>query len=372
MINDRAADNQSMLTLKWPQESKKFLQSVESKFGTKKVVVTGGASFIGSHLVEALLDLDCEVWVVDDLSSGSLDFLPIGHPNLHFLEGNVLTQGKWLQSLENIDFLFHLAAIHGGRGFIESRQHWILQNIRIDNQVFDAATLAGVKRIVYASSACAYPVSQQESEQHRNLLLEQNEGSIRGNKADPDGVYGWTKLLGECQLEMYAQSTYSEAVAARIFTAYGPRENESHAAIALIAKALLKMNPYQIWGNGLQTRNFTYVTDTVCGLLAAAIIPLESKFDILNVGTDQHHTVLDFVNAVFEVLSDEIPPLEFLLSKPTGVASRASNNNKIRKTADWEPSVGLKDGIERTIFWYQNSSNHPKTLEDLQKVLESR
>jgi nucleoside-diphosphate-sugar epimerase len=372
MISKTFANNSLNLTEEWPIESKMYLESLGDRLKDKRAVVTGGASFIGSHLVEALLDSGCQVLVLDDLSSGLEKYLPLEHPKLKFKHCNILEDSILEEYLEEVNFIFHLAAIHGGRGFIESQQQAILQNIRIDNQVFEAATKMEVGRIVYASSACAYPINQQDSQTKLNFLVENKAGKIIENMANPDGVYGWTKLLGELQLETYVSDAKTTAVAARIFTAYGPRENESHAAIALIAKALLNMNPLDIWGNGMQTRNFTYVTDTVCGLIGAALYNTSLKFDILNIGTSQHYTVLNFVQKIYESLNQKLPEFNFQLEKPAGVASRASNNEKIMDVLNWMPQIGLEVGIKRTIAWYLEKEDRPKSLDELKQILESR
>jgi UDP-glucose 4-epimerase len=361
-----------LLTSKWPEESKEFLELVSTQLEGKSALVTGGASFIGSHLVEALLDSGCKVRVIDDLSSGSRDYLPINHKNLRFEEIDILSDLQFERHLFEVNYVFHLAAIHGGRGFIEAQPLHILRNIGIDNKVFEYSVKARVDRIVYASSACAYNIDQQASQTDLKLLSEYNAGKIMDHNSNPDGTYGWTKLLGEFQLESFVCTQRTTGIAARIFTAYGPRENESHAAIALIAKALLGMNPYKIWGNGMQTRNFTYVSDTVCGLIGAALYEPDEKFDILNVGTDQHSTVLEFTDKIFQILKLEVPEFAFQLDKPAGVASRASNNEKVQKLLGWSPSIKIESGIERTIFWYQNQKNRPRSIEELEQLLEVR
>src|SRR5205807_6332468 len=113
-------------------------------------------------------------------------------------------------------------------------------------------------------------------------------------QAFADGAYGWTKLMGEYQLAQFVLQHRFKGASARIFTAYGERENESHAAIALIAKALLRIDPYPIWGDGLQTRNFTYVQDTVEGLLRLGALDDDEPFRAVNVGSSTHNTVLEF------------------------------------------------------------------------------
>src|SRR5262249_46548427 len=144
------------------------------------------------------------------------------------------------------EYVFHLAAVHGGRGFIEAFPQDVLVNMAIDNNVYAAAAAAGVKKVVHASSACVYPTTLQADSSSRHLLREDEAGFDVPGKAFSDGAYGWAKLMGEYQLEQFAQQGSFIGRSARIFTAYGERENESHAAIALMAKALLRVDPYPI------------------------------------------------------------------------------------------------------------------------------
>jgi UDP-glucose 4-epimerase len=272
--------------------------------------------------------------------------------------------------LDGVEILFHLAAIHGGRGFIEKNSTSLLKNLTIDFNTFNQAKEASVGAIVFASSACAYSTDLQDSTSNRQFLSEINAGKMDSNPK-PDGMYGWTKLIGEYQLEKFTENTNIIARAARIFTAYGDRENESHAAIALIAKGLLKMDPYPVWGNGEQTRNFTYVSDTVTGLLSLGS-DSEPGFEICNVGTDQHVTVNEFIHEVFSQLDWTPGQMHYELDKPAGVASRSSNNSHILQKYNWQPSVDLSEGISRTLNWYEQLSERPKTKEALEQKLMSR
>ena len=340
-------------------------------YNSKKVVVTGGASFIGSHLVDTLVGLGAKVCVVDDYSSGKRQNL-VGHSGLELLNGDLRDRQFAYDALKGTEVVFHLAAIHGGRGFIETYKRDMLANLAIDNNVFAASIAHGVEMVVHASSACAYPVDLQDSELKLNLLAE-HQGSMEASETCfADGVYGWTKLIGEYQLKNQVAGSGTKGRSARIFTAYGDRENESHAAIALIAKALLKADPYPIWGSGQQTRNFTYVSDTVTGLLFLGSDIREIDFDVFNVGTSDHIRVIDFVEQIFSGINWHPKNIDFQLNKPVGVASRASNNSKIKEVFNWEPSVSIREGVGRTISWYENSGLIPSSLEDLEERLLAR
>ena len=340
-------------------------------FRSRSVTVTGGASFIGSHLVDCLLEFGATVQVVDDFSSGRRDHLPV-HPRLTVVEGDLRSLEFAREVLRTCEVVFHLAAIHGGRGFIETQQRSILANLAIDNNVFSSAVDYGVERIVHASSACAYPIDLQSRDDVLLLLSEDQASMDTPSASFPDGVYGWAKLMGEYQLQTQVQGTSTRGRSARIFTAYGERENESHAAVALIAKALLKMDPFPIWGTGKQTRNFTYVADTVCGLLLLSIDPSPESFDVFNIGTSDHVRVLDFVDQVFTRCQWTPGELDLQLERPVGVASRASNNAKMLESFGWCPSVQVATGIDRTVNWYEKRQDRPKSARELELMLMVR
>ena len=247
----------------------------------KKVLVTGGASFIGSHLVDTLLKNGATVTVADDFSSGRLENLeyPLkeGGKGMKWFSENL---NVWEGDLKDISFtksvmkdqaiVFHLAALHGGRGYIDSHPAECCSNMLLDQIVFQEAWRAGVDRVCFASSACVYPSYLQESTGSSYLLKEADANPFVRDKAFADLEYGWAKLMGEMTLSAYHREYGLKTSAVRIFTAYGPRENETHAIIALIAKAFVNMDPYVIWGTGNQDRNFTYVQDIVDALILAS------------------------------------------------------------------------------------------------------
>ena len=144
-----------------------------------------------------------------------------------------------------------------------------------------------------------YPTDLQDDASARSLLSEDQCGFDDPGKVFPDGEYGWAKLTGELQLRAFHRQYGVDAMACRLFTAYGERENESHAVVALIAKALAELDPYPGWGDGTQTRNFTYVGDIVLGLAHAGAGA--SGFDVVNVGSPVHTSVRELIDVIFEV-----------------------------------------------------------------------
>ena len=195
--------------------------------------------------------------------------------------------------------LFYLAALHGGRGYIDTHPAECCTNMILDQMVFETACAEGVKKVCFASSACVYPSYLQDETGSAYLLKESDADPFVRDKAFADLEYGWAKLMGEMALKAYKREYGLKTSAARIFTAYGPRENETHAIVALIAKAFINMDPYVIWGTGEQDRNFTYVQDIVDALILAS----EKIEDgtAINAGRDDRLTMNQAAELVFEL-----------------------------------------------------------------------
>lgn len=334
----------------------------------QKVTITGGASFIGSHLAESLLSKDASVTIVDDLSSGEIKNVSHIMDEIRFLQRDLREPGVAEESIDGSDTVFHLANIHGGRGFIETHPAEISQNFVIDGTVFRAAHELKVKRLCFASSACAYPTSLQTADlqkQMRYLSEEMADPFVEG-RALADGEYGWAKFMGEMALKAYNKQFGLKGVSCRLFTVYGPRENETHAIIAFIAKALIRQDPFEIWGTGQQDRNFTYVDDVVDGMLLAA-----EKIDdcrAINIGTDEIIKIIDAVKIVCKTVGHE--PSEFFCdtSKPEGVFARAASIKMQQQKLGWRPKVSFQEGIKKTIDWYSKE----RDLGDLKDHLSAR
>lgn len=346
----------------------------------KSVLVTGGASFISGHLVDSLLRKGAIVKVADDFSSGKLSNLeyPLkkkdsgvwGLGDLTVWKGDLKEKSFTKSMMENVDTVFHLAALHGGRGYIYTHPAECCTNMILDQLIFEEAYKTGVERVCFASSACVYPFHLQSDKGSSYLLKEENASPFVRDKAFADLEYGWAKFMGEMALNAYHRQYGMKTSSVRIFTAYGPRENETHAIIALIAKAFIKMDPYVIWGTGEQDRNFTYVQDIVDALILAAE-KIEDGSPV-NAGRDDRITLNQAADLVFDIIGWRPKEIRHDLTKPEGVASRAADLTKARKVLGWEPKVPYREGFKKTIEWYFANKNREKVKANLDKLLMER
>jgi len=240
----------------------------------------------------------------------------------------------------------------------------------LDQLVFETAHKKGVDRICFASSACVYPTYLQENSDSNYLLKEEDADPFVHGKSFADLEYGWAKLMGEMALKAYHKEYGMKTASVRIFTAYGPRENETHAVIALIAKAFVKMDPYVIWGTGEQDRNFTYVDDIVDALILAAE-RIENGTPV-NAGLSEHIRIKDVCKKIFENSGYRPKRIVFDRSKPQGVASRAADLTRAKRLLNWQPKVSFDEGLQRTIDWYFSTKNREQVQKQLSRLLFER
>jgi nucleoside-diphosphate-sugar epimerase len=333
----------------------------------ERVLVTGGASFIGSHLVEDLVAEGADIRVADDFSSGERENLEAVEDEIEILSGNLKHWDFADEATANIDTVFHLAADHGGRGYISQYPANCATNMALDNIVYEAAAKNGVDRISFASSACTYPTDiQQERQRLREDMVSFDE---RGG-AYADEVYGWAKLMGERSLQAYNEQYDIDTSAVRIFTAYGPRENETHAIVAFMAKAYARQDPFQIWGDGEQTRNFTYVKDITRALRLAA----ENITDgtPVNAGISRYVTMNEAVEIIFDYLDWEPDEINYMTDKPVGVRHRAADTTRAEELLGWEPQYTVEEGIKNTLDWYVENRDREYVRDNLETLLHER
>ena len=332
-----------------------------------RTLVTGGASFIGSHLVDALVERGARVRIIDNVSSGKLENIRahLEAKRVEFIEADLSDPAVAEDAVRGIDIVFHLAADHGGRGYVDRHQVACATNLVLDGIVFKACRRAGVDKVVYASSGCVYP-NHLQTDTSKTIYLTED---LVGPPFDADNLYGWAKLMAEMTLHSYYAETGMKSVSCRYFTVYGDRGHENHAVIAMIARAFVKQNPYVVWGTGEQIRNWTHVSDIVAGTLLAA-----EKIDdgtAVNLGTMERTRVIDAAREVLRYTGHDAS-IELQPGMPTGPLNRVADNSLAKRLLGWEPQVKFMDGLHRTIDWYFSAKDRELVAAGLSTKLTER
>ena len=337
------------------------------QWSTRRALVTGGASFIGSHLVDALVARGAQVRVVDNLSSGLRENLAehLDSGAIEFVEADLLDSAVAQRAVEGMDVVFHNAADHGGRGYIDLHPVNCSTNMILDGMVFRAAERAGVEKVVFASSGCVYPEHLQTDPEE---VLYLTEDLVKPPFA-ADNLYGWAKLMAELTLKAYHAEGRMKTASVRYFTAYGPRCPESHAVMAMIARAFVRQDPFVVWGTGQQIRNWTHVDDIVEGTIRAA-----ERIDdgtAVNIGTMERTKVVECASEVLAYMNVDAE-FEFDVTKPTGPYNRVCDLTRCRELLDWEPQTDFKSGLRSTVDWYVATHDVDTVAGSLERMLTER
>ena len=334
----------------------------------KRILVTGGASFIGSHLVDSLIkEKAASIRVVDNLSSGKLENIKanIDAGLIEFHQKDLLEPGLADDMVRDIDIVFHLAADHGGRGYVDLHQAACATNLALDGITIKAAHKAKVEKFVFASSGCVYPNFKQNNPEEILYLTE----DMVGPPYDSDHMYGWAKLMAEMTLQAYYKDWGMKSASCRFFTVYGERGIENHAVMAMIARAYIKKTPFEVWGTGEQIRNWTHVSDIVSGMILCA-----KKIDdatAVNLGTMERIKVIDCAKEVLKYTKHKTE-IRLLPDMPTGPYNRVADNALAKKLLSWEPKIKFIDGLHKTIDWYFANKKREEVANKLDVLLTER
>jgi UDP-glucose 4-epimerase len=304
-------------------------------------LVTGGAGFIGSHLVEGLTASGRRVRVLDNFSTGRRENLAHLRPAPEIIDGDVSDPDAVARSVDGAKVVFHLAARASVQYSVENPLGSHLACATGTLQVLDAARRAGVRRLVYAGSASAYGIPsgdvQTEAEPLRAL-----------------SPYAAAKLAGEFYCQAFAASYGMETVVLRFFNIFGPRQRADSpysGVIALFTDALLKGRTPRVHGDGLQSRDFTYVGDLVQALTRAADTPGVSG-RTYNVGTGRGTTLLDLLAALDRLLGTHTRP-EHGPARAGDIRHSRADIGAIRRDLGYEPAFSFEEGLRRTLEWYR-------------------
>ncbi len=310
-------------------------------------LVTGGAGFIGSHLVDALLAEDISVRVVDNYSTGRPENLAHVSGKVEIIEADIAKSGSWQKSIQGADWVFHLGALADIVPSIQRPEDYFLANVNGTFNVLEAARNAGVKRFIYAASSSCYGIPESYP-------------TAETAEISPQYPYALTKRLGEELVMHWAQLYSLPAIALRLFNVYGPRSRTSGtygAVFGVFLAQKLAGKPFTVVGDGTQTRDFTYVTDAASAFLTAA--KSSSYAEIYNVGSGETVSV----NRLVELLGGEVT---YIPKRPGEPDCTYADITKIRRELKWQPKVNIKHGVDNVLanidYWKSAPVWTPATI----------
>ncbi len=302
-------------------------------------LVTGGAGFIGSHLVKGLINRGNSVKILDNLSTGKKENL---HPGAKFINADIRNLEEIKPFFKNVDGVFHLAALPRVQVSIQNPVETNEVNIKGTLNVILAAKEASVKRLVYSASSSAYgdPVS---------LPLRED------MKPNPKSPYGLQKYVGEEYAKLAAIFWNIETVSLRYFNVYGPKMATEGAYVTVIAifnRQKINGEKITITGDGTQTRDFTYVDDVVRANMLAMESQKVGQGEVINIGNGDNHSV----NEVAKLVGGESINTEPRIEPHDTLA----DNTKAKELLNWSPQTSFNEGLKNTIAWFEKNSNHIK------------
>ena len=310
-------------------------------------VVTGGAGFIGSHLVDALLAENIKVRIIDNYSTGRPENLTHVSGKVDVVEADIALGGSWQKSIQDADWVFHLGALADIVPSIQRPEDYFQANVNGTFNVLEAAKHAQVQRFVYAASSSCYGIP--------DIYPTSELSEIR-----PQYPYALTKRLGEELVMHWAQVYQLPAVALRLFNVYGTRSRTSGtygAVFGVFLAQKLANKPFTVVGDGTQTRDFTYVTDVANAFLTAA--KSSRCGEIYNVGSGQTISV----NRLVELLTGEVT---YIPKRPGEPDCTFADITKIRRDLNWQPKVNIEKGVERVManidYWKSAPVWTPTTI----------
>ncbi|MBI5884332.1 MAG: NAD-dependent epimerase/dehydratase family protein [Elusimicrobia bacterium] len=315
----------------------------------KAVLVTGGAGFAGSHVVEELLRRDhtVRVTVADDLSSGRRENLRSVYKKVRFVRGDLRELENAMTACRGQSAVLHLAARVWGVEYNQKHPASMFRdNVLLAAQVLEAARSCEVERFLMTSSVCVYPreaaIPTPESEGFAGTPEPTNEG------------YGWAKRMGEFMARAYHREYGLKVAIVRPANAYGPRDHfeseHSHVISALIRRVARGEDPLKVWGDGSQTRSFLYVDDFARGIVDACERCAESE--PINIGAPEEVSIRSLAETIVKLSGSKVR-LEFEPSQPSGQARRACDTTRAREVLGFVPKVSLEEGLKKTIEWYK-------------------
>jgi len=313
------------------------------KLEGKNILVTGGAGFIGSHLVDALMSKGCRVRVFDNLANGSRENVSRheGNSQFEFVLGSVLDASAIHSALKDIDIVFHLACL-GVRHSLKNP----FENHRVNAEgtliALRTSHEAGIKKFIHCSSSEVYGTAEYVPMPESHPL-------------NPTTVYGAGKLAGEMYARAFRQTYGMDTTVLRPFNTYGPRSHHEGDAGEVIPRSIvrtLSQKPIVIFGDGSQTRDFTYVKDMAGAFIKAT--ELDSLIgSTVNIGSGFEITIEQTARMVLGMMGASASQIEYLKGRPADTLRLYADSSVFRKASGWEPEVSFEEGLKATIEWFK-------------------
>jgi len=319
-----------------------------------KILITGAAGFIGSHLAKKLEDAGHELILVDDFSRGKEEYLDYLGVKTKCIKADLTDYVNAYIYTQEVNVVFHLAAKIGGMQYLHGTPKKELislqENMLIDANVFKASIKNKVKKIIYASSVSVYNTNHQY--QFPNVSFK--EGDLYDMKTDPEDGYGWAKYIGEKQLEWVRDCSVKTGIA-RIFKCFGPCDSTSKESSNVVISSCKKAINYPkenfvVWGDGSATRDFFFIDDCVDGFLKIEKYLDTNPNITINLGSGKPTSIGDIAKKIIKISGKKIK-IEFDKTKPEGPKSRTASISGAKQELNWKPKVSLDDGLKQTYDW---------------------
>ncbi len=317
-----------------------------------KAIVTGGAGFIGSHLVDRLVEENIEVIVFDNFSTGRRENLDHIKDKVSIIECDISINGSWTKTFDDVDYVFHLASLADIVPSIQKPYEYYNANVNGTFNVVYASKKSNIKKFVYAASSSCYGIP--------DFFPTKEQDDIR-----PQYPYALTKRMGEELVLHWAQIYKLPAISLRLFNVYGPRSRTSGtygAVFGVFLAQKLASKPYTVVGDGSQTRDFTFVTDVTNAFYKCALSNITNE--IYNVGSGRTVPINEIVN----LLGGE---KVYVPKRPGEPDTTFADISKIRKDISWEPQVKINEGVSILLdnieYWRDAPVWNPDTISEATK-----
>lgn len=325
----------------------------------KKILITGGAGFIGSALAKRLLTKGANVQIIDNLWRGKIENLKplekygfnISH-NFHLAD--LTDYSKCLEIIRDADIVYHLADVVAGVDYVFNNELFVFrQNIIINSNVLWACITNKIPNYVYPGTACSFPKKLQMADGISALREEQT------YPAEPESSYGWGKLMGEYEAELAKKNNNINVGLLRFHNVYGPgisfEVNRSQAIPSLIRKAILfPQEKFIVWGNGNQYRDFVYIDDVIDALIL--IIQKGMNKGLIQIGSEQATSLRKAAEIIVKISEKDIEII-FDTSKPEGDRGRIGICDRAKTILGWQAKVDINSGLKKTYEWIKEQIN---------------